>query len=101
MVTTDAETMHIDVGRGYKGATLHMNDIQKDAEYASWSTDVENEMMMQLCRLPSWILLANEEDLKHCRPSISTSAEDHYYYLKKYQDVNFFADCLNYYRLIP
>ena len=36
-----------------------------------------------------WIVLANDENLKHCRQEISTATSDHdHYYLKKYQGKN-------------
>jgi len=35
------EKVRIDVGRGYRGALLYVNDIERDAEYRQWPTRVQ------------------------------------------------------------
>ena len=48
------DVMRIDVGRGYKGAILYLNDIEKDAEYVHWPADVESVIMsVQFGRPPT------------------------------------------------
>ena len=36
--------LRIDVGSGYKGAVVYLNDIEKDAEYRQWPTKIEHAM---------------------------------------------------------
>lgn len=36
--------LRIDVGSGYKGAVVYLNDIEKDAEYRQWPTKIEHAL---------------------------------------------------------
>mmetsp|Transcript_33197 Transcript_33197/g.98658 ORF Transcript_33197/g.98658 Transcript_33197/m.98658 type:complete len:1315 (-) Transcript_33197:1985-5929(-) len=36
----------IDVGRGYRGAVMYVNDVEKDPQYSQWPRSVQQMMMM-------------------------------------------------------
>jgi UDP-glucose:glycoprotein glucosyltransferase len=41
------DTVRINVGRGYKGAVLYVNDIEKDSQYENWPRQVRNMVFAQ------------------------------------------------------
>jgi UDP-glucose:glycoprotein glucosyltransferase len=43
--SSNNDVLRIDVGRGYKGAILYLNDIEKDDDYAGWPSDVQHGLM--------------------------------------------------------
>lgn len=48
------KSLRIDVGRGWKGAIMYLNDIEKDPEYSDWPLDIQRVLMgVQFGRPPT------------------------------------------------